>query len=326
MERFLQVPFDKIAIELRDDVQLRTYVLLNRDRKLWNAFLQGANNYNIKPRSYEGFLDLYEDIKINGMQKPVKLTKIDNRFYIEDGAHRIAVLRALGKATIDAEIVTLQEAGHPSIFLFDKRPIDGLNYDDSNPRIEKIFSLIPSETKKSILEQKLKNDTEKIPMDAVAVIWSPAASFFGNIINDVSQFHSVYEVRTLATNSTEIMHSLILELYESDDVARWKVEKKFSFCDASGLGVGAIRFNIEDARHRIKRKTGNDISMEIEDLKSFLRKKYRSLIPSYPISGNPDIIVHAGDNEFQTNAILETLIKFGKMDKVHETVSVPVKN
>jgi len=326
MERFLQVPFDKIAIELRDDVQLRTYVLLNRDRKLWNAFLQGANNHGIKPRSYEEFLDLYEDIKINGLQKPVKLTKINDKFYIEDGAHRIAVLRALGKSTIDAEIITLKEAGYPSIFLFEGRPVDGLKYDPSNPRIEKIFNLIPPDVKRKILGQKLKNDTEKIPMDAVAVIWSPAANFFGNIVNDVSHFHSVYEVRILATDSTSVMHSLILELYESDDVARWKVEKKFSFCDAAGLSIGVIRFNIDDARHRIKRKTGNDISMEIEDLKSFLRKKYRPVIPSYPVSGNPDIIVHAGDNEFQTNAILKTLIKFGKTDEVHETISVPVKN
>jgi len=71
-----------------------------------------------------------------------------------------------------------------------------------------------------------------------------------------------------------------------------------------------LEFDIEDARHRIKRKTGNEISMAIEDLKSYIRKTFRPIVANYPANGQPDLIIHAGDNEYQTSEILKTVIRF----------------
>ena len=92
--KFEQVPIDKIALDIRDDINLRTYVLLNRAGHIWKHFLRGANEYNIRPRTYEKFLELYQDIRVNGIKDPIKAQKINGRFYLEDGAHRLAAARA----------------------------------------------------------------------------------------------------------------------------------------------------------------------------------------------------------------------------------------
>ena len=104
--RSQKIPLGKIRYQTRDDVQLRTYVLMTRDRKSWNSFVQGANEYGIQPRKYEDFLDLYQNVRVNGIKEPIRVQKIGDKYYIEDGAHRVAIARSLGHPTIEAFVVS----------------------------------------------------------------------------------------------------------------------------------------------------------------------------------------------------------------------------
>ena len=113
--RSQKIPLGKICYQTRDDVQLRTYVLMTRDRKSWNSFIQGANEYGIRPRQYEDFLDLYQNVRVNGITEPIRVQKIGDKYYIEDGAHRVAIARSLGHPTIEAFVVS--DCGMPSVFL-----------------------------------------------------------------------------------------------------------------------------------------------------------------------------------------------------------------
>ena len=60
--------------------------------------------------------------------------------------------------------------------------------------------------------------------------------------------------------------------------------------------------------------------MAIEDLKSYIRSNYRRRISNYPQDGTPDLLIHAGDNEYQTEEILNTLKRFKTNKGVKITV------
>ena len=131
------------------------------------------------------------------------------------------------------------------------------------------------------------------------------------ITQDIQSFHNIEKTYVLAARNEKEMQELTVDLYRSDDVALWKVQAKFPyFMSREEQKYKVIYFTIDDARHRIKNKTGNEISMAIEDLKSYIRKKYRPRVPDYPTNGQPDLLIHAGDNEYQTEEIRKTAENF----------------
>ena len=302
--RSQKIPIGDICYKTRDDIQLRTYVLLNRDRKSWNLFVQGANEFGIKPRSYEDFLDLYQNIRVEGIREPIRVQKIGEKYYVEDGAHRLSVARALGHSTIEAFIVT--NCGMPSVFMSTMRSTI-IPTDMSNPRVLKVFKYLSDEVKAKISNLVIETDNKPVPMKGTAVLWPTCSHLWEEILEDIQSFHNIDETYELSVNSEKEMQDLTVDLYKSDDVALWKVQAKFPyFMSREEIKYKIVYFTINDARHRIKNKTGNEISMAIEDLKSYIRKKYRPRVSDYPANGQPDLLIHAGDNEYQTEAIRKT--------------------
>ena len=313
--RSQKIPLGKICYQTRDDVQLRTYVLMTRDRKSWNSFVQGANEYGIQPRKYEDFLDLYQDVRVNGIKEPIRVQKIGDKYYIENGAHRVSIARALGHPTIEAFVVSQRDM--PSVFLASLRSTV-IPSDPSDPRTLKIFKYLSQEVIEKITSLTVHTDVTPIPMKGTAILWPTSRHLWDQIIEDIKKFHVIDETSVLQTTSEEEMKSLTVELYKSDDVADWKVEAKFPhFMSTNPIEYLAVYFTIDDTRHRIKNKTGNEISMAIEDLKSYVRNKYRDEIARVhrTIDGQPDLIIHAGDNEYQTTEIRKTVEKFKEKSK-----------
>jgi hypothetical protein len=306
--RSQKIPIGQICVNSRDDIQLRTYVLLTRDRKTWINFVKGANEFNIRPRQYEEFLDLYQNIRVDGIKEPIRIQKIGDMYYVEDGAHRLSIARALGHSTIEAYVVS--DCGMPSVFLASLRSTT-IPIDRNNPRILKIFKYISQDKIKKFINLKIETDTKPIPMSAAAILWPTCEQLWPDIIEDIKIFHDIESIKILVPNSEAHVKQLTIDLYRSDDVALWKVKAKFPyFLESSSPKFCSIFFTIKDARHRIKNKTGNEISMAIEDLKSHIRKKYRPLVKNYPTSGQPDLLIHAGDNEYQTKEIKSTINYF----------------
>ena len=315
MKKIETVPIDLIRIDLRDDISLRTYVLLKRERQVYLAFCQGLKSYGLNPKSYEAFLDLYQDIRVNGLSVPIKAQKINGKYYIEDGAHRLSIARALGMSTIKVEIVT--NCGIPSVFIASPKTISTpFNIDTKNPRILKMFDNISTDDVEKFVNLNIPTDQEKSPMTGAAVFWPTSYNLWPEMLAEVKRFHKVEKVLEVNCKDESTHQSMILDFYKSDDVAPWKVEAKFPYCSNSPRKFLVVKFNIEDARHRIKGKTGNEISMAIEDLKGYIRSNYRPRVANYPTSGTPDLLIHAGDNEYQTREILKTLERFKDKDEV----------
>ena len=155
-----QVPIDKIYLDIRDDINLRTYVLLNRARHVWMQWCQGLRQFGINPKSYEEFLHLYQDIRVNGIREPIVTQKINDAYYVEDGAHRLAIARSLGMKTIDAQVVG-REWGTPSVFLAQPKTVEiPFQIDTNNPRILKVFQYITADIIDKFCNLKLESDTE----------------------------------------------------------------------------------------------------------------------------------------------------------------------
>ena len=306
--RSQKIPIGDICYKTRDDIQLRTYVLLNRDRKSWNLFIQGANEFGIRPRSYEDFLDLYQNIRVEGIKDPIRVQKIGKKYYVEDGAHRLSIARALGHSTIEAFIVT--DCGMPSVFMSTLRTAL-IPVDMNNPRVLKVFKYLSDDVKKNISSLEVETDNLPVPMKGTAVLWPTCSHLWEEISQDIQNFHNIEKTYVLTARNEKEMQELTVDLYRSDDVALWKVQAKFPyFMSREEQKYKVIYFTIDDARHRIKNKTGNEISMAIEDLKSYIRKKYRPRVPDYPTNGQPDLLIHAGDNEYQTEEIRKTAEQF----------------
>jgi hypothetical protein len=140
--RLEQISIEKIRIDIRDDIKLRTYVLIKKARHIWLLFSRGLREYGLNPKAYEDFLDLYQDICINGMKVPIVVQQINNEYYLEDGAHRLSIARALGMSTISADVVN--DFGKPSAFIAQPKTVNTpFPIDENNPRIFKMFKYIP---------------------------------------------------------------------------------------------------------------------------------------------------------------------------------------
>jgi hypothetical protein len=82
--------------------------LAHNDRRVFQDYYniitddrRNGGAYNPKEINYEGFMDLYEDIKENGI-KDTSTIKIHKNYehIIADGQHRLAILLYLGKKEI----------------------------------------------------------------------------------------------------------------------------------------------------------------------------------------------------------------------------------
>tara|TARA_R110002020_G_scaffold59538_4_gene162248 strand:+ start:4150 stop:5112 length:963 start_codon:yes stop_codon:yes gene_type:complete len=311
-----QIPIDKINLEIRDDINLRTYVLLKRARHVWKQWCQGLRQFGLRTRTYEEFLLLYQDIRVNGIKEPIVLQKIHGMYYLEDGAHRLAIARSLGKQTIDARLVG-PEHGPPSVFVAKpKRVAIPFHVDQQNPRIIRMFQHIGAKDIENFVDLKLESDVEKHPMKGAAILWPPSNHLWGELLDEIRNFHNILDITEIECTTEEVLQKMTLEFYKSDNVATYKVEAKFPHYRVAPWKFLFVEFDIEDARHRKKRATGEDISMAIEDLKSHIRSNYRGKIPNYPRNGSPDLIIHGGDNEYMTSEMLKVVEMFREHDEV----------
>ena len=163
------------------------------------------------------------------------------------------------------------------------------------------------DVKKAISTLEVETGNKPVPMRGTAVLWPTCSHLWEEIMVDIENFHQIDETYEIVVSSEKEMQDLTIDLYKSDDVALWKVHAKFPyFMSRDQIKYKIVYFTIDDARHRIKDKTGNETSMAIEDLKRFIRKKYRGRVHDYPSSEIPDLLIHAGDNEYQTEEIRKT--------------------
>jgi len=58
---------------------------------------------------------LIDDIKVNGIQEPIKYVKYNGQMYVVDGHHRLLAVKILGLTEVPIEKVGLPYAGYSTI-------------------------------------------------------------------------------------------------------------------------------------------------------------------------------------------------------------------
>jgi hypothetical protein len=135
------------------------------------------------------------------------------------------------------------------------------------------------------------------------VIWPPAFDLAKNILADISARSKVLESHVYS--SIPDMATLVREVYQSDDIERWKVEKKVSHVVTNNSKIVTASILIVDAKYRDKKLSRSYISSSVEELKSLLREKYKSQIPNYI----HDVLIHIGDNPAMNREMVKVLRK-----------------
>lgn len=90
-------------------------------------------------------------------------------------------------------------------------------------------------------------------------------------------------------------------VYEIDDIAEWKVDKKLAHMTSYKKRMRVIWVELPDPEYRKKGLNNADISSVGEQLKSLLRNKYKGAVSNYIY----DIVCHTGDNWQHNRGIMD---------------------
>ena len=154
------------------------------------------------------------------------------------------------------------------------------------------------------------------------IIWPPAKAFASEIIATVRERYRVLSV----VQDVEVreLGQLVDEMYLSDDIERWKIQKKIFHMKEYEPSISVVSFLIDRPAYRTKSRTQSYLSDAVASLKAELRKKYRHHIPNYV----HDIILHIGDNPAMNRDMFRTLKKHGVMLLKEDTLTyqTPTEN
>jgi len=124
MVEIIYIDTDKISLEYRHDILLREYVIRNDDNMTWNKFLSNQIKYSLpQSNSYDNFINLKEDIFKNGIKNHLEGFYHDDKIMVSDGAHRLAIAKALDIVKIPMVLDNLRRTLIP-VYLISKKHLE----------------------------------------------------------------------------------------------------------------------------------------------------------------------------------------------------------
>ena len=139
-------------------------------------------------------------------------------------------------------------------------------------------------------------------------IWSPALSFFKEILENININNKIELVYEYNFNDTNIFNKSILDIYSTDDINIDKV-KNIKIKSMNKYSDKFIFFIFEIIEPNFRKKNnGEDISQNVEKIKKNIRETYSKKIKDYIM----DIIIHVTDNQKQYNDVLNIMKKYEK--------------
>lgn len=235
------------------------------------GFVEGAE---------EKFKNLIDSVSQNGFDECSALP-VGNNQELADGSHRLALALYFNEKLIPLKL---------NRFAYDT--FYGIDWFKKND--------FTSDEIKTIEETKNKIFYEKGIYFQV-VLWSPVKEYFDEIEKSLSNKYNILDSYTL--DIKDDFENFVFDVYSSDDIDDWKIEKKLSGFKNYGNTIRVIDIEIINPRFRRKEANNHDISQEVEGIKKEYRTKYADKIENYFY----DIIMHIGDNYHHTREIAKVL-------------------
>lgn len=201
---------------------------------------------------------------------------------LKDGSHRLSAALHFGLGSM------------PVLFARDKKgPIDyGREWFENHGFAELYLKR---------LDRRLRNNLISTGAAFNLIVWPPAMQFENEIFETLAERHSVIaEIRNVnLTNFPEFVE----QMYLSDDIEQWKIQKKIYHMRQYKPVVSIISFVVDDPRYRVKARTESYLSDSVVQLKAEIRNRYKDRIEDY----FPDTITHIRDNPAMNRDMLRVL-------------------
>jgi len=128
-------------------------------------------------------------------------------------------------------------------------------------------------------------------MLSIGIIWNSAQICKEKIIDDLKE-----QVKVLNYFDIDFQDNFALyvnSLYQSENMEKWKIEKKLSYMLLNeDTNITIVLFEFDEKNvvfHEFKKK---NVYKQLEDTKKYIREKYKNYVEKYTF----DIVFHATDN------------------------------
>lgn len=136
-------------------------------------------------------------------------------------------------------------------------------------------------------------------MKCVGIIWNCAFEFKDEILETMSKFCSIEDSYTIDLKTDYEL--FVRTIYDSDNIAKWKVDKKIeNMTKYQSTSVCIVYFDIDTSATRYHEKKKHLVYSNLQDLKDLVRESYKNKLPFYFF----DIIFHCSESqkEYEENS------------------------
>lgn len=143
-------------------------------------------------------------------------------------------------------------------------------------------------------------------MLSIGVIWNSAHDFKEYILSDITEYGEILNSYDLILGDN--YQSFVRDIYCSDSIDDWKIEKKIEAmnhsCDYQGVTIVVIDVDItEQYYHPYKKKM---VYANLDRMKTNIRKNYSKLVSFYFF----DNVFHLTDDEKEYEECVEVLSRY----------------
>lgn len=154
------------------------------------------------------------------------------------------------------------------------------------------------------------------------ILWSTFKNNFDNAIQDLIEANIRIVRKNMFTFNDKNFELMIKKVYEPDSIADWKIVKKLEELNKREKMLCYLEIELPVPKYRVK-SDGRHISIVTEDIKRFIRKKYKHL---KPFQGKPDILIHMGDTHEHTHFVYNVLKNYSQKSIDLNNIFSKIKN
>lgn len=250
----------------------------------------------------ERFKALIASVEEHGFNKSSWI-KTDVDYSIHDGAHRLALAVYHNIDEVPVKVFNLQV----------QRRYYGVNWFKENDFTDYEISLILAKY------NEIVNSCRK---PYYCILWTPARDCFDDILDDINAYDESIRIADVKPYrfTPEELQSFIYKLYATDDIAKYKLDLKYSHLLKSmehggwedGLcQILVLKVIIDYPDFRLKPLSALPQSKVTMSLKRYIRDKYKSRVHDYYY----DIIMHLTDNQIQNDDVALILKKINSVNE-----------
>ncbi len=153
-------------------------------------------------------------------------------------------------------------------------------------------------------------------MLCLGILWNSVIDYKNDVLQDIEKYATI--IKCISLDLKEDYEQFVRDIYNQDDIAKWKVDKKIEtmFKSTNSRKVLALIMDIETNTsyyHKLKKRM---VYTNLEQMKIDIREKYSKYIPYYFF----DNVFHVTDDEKEFQLDYKVLQKYniGKYKIVDE--------